>query len=76
MARSECSEEVSSEIDRCVRSMVFESYETARRLIGENRQLLDRLVDILLDQETIEGEQFREIVSQYTNLPDHQKTSS
>ncbi|MCT7948921.1 ATP-dependent zinc metalloprotease FtsH [Ancylothrix sp. C2] len=72
MARSECSEEVSSEIDRCVRSMVLESYETARQLIRENRQLLDRLVDLLLDQETIEGEQFRQIVSQYTQLPEHQ----
>jgi len=31
--------------------------------------LIDRLVDLLIDQETIDGDQFRKIVAEYTPLP-------
>ncbi|MDY6783654.1 MAG: ATP-dependent zinc metalloprotease FtsH [Cyanobacteriota bacterium] len=68
----EYSEEVATQIDHQVRSIVFNSYEKARRLIRDNRALVDRLVDLLLEQETIEGDLFRKIVSEYTALPEKQ----
>ncbi|MGB3205530.1 MAG: ATP-dependent zinc metalloprotease FtsH [Crinalium sp.] len=66
MSRSEYSEEISSKIDAQVRAIIDHCYTEALRLIQENRHLVDRLVDILLDKETIEGEEFRKIVTEYT----------
>ncbi|MER3434934.1 MAG: cell division protein FtsH [Leptolyngbya sp. ERB_1_1] len=65
MPRAEHSEELASQIDRQVREIAKFCYAEARRLLSENRPLVDRLVDVLLEQETIEGEQFRAIVEEY-----------
>lgn len=73
---TEYSEEMAIKIDRQIRSIVFRCHEDARRLIHENRELVDYLVDVLLDQETIEGEQFREIVAKYTKLPEKKLVSA
>ncbi|MBD2043205.1 ATP-dependent zinc metalloprotease FtsH [Microcoleus sp. FACHB-672] len=76
MARSDYSEEVAIKIDQQVRMIALRCYHEACRLIGENRTLMDRLVDLLLDEETIEGDEFRKIVSEFTQLPEHQMVSS
>ena len=65
-SRNEYSEEISTQIDRQVRAIAVHCYEDARRIIRENRALVDRLADALLEQETIEGEDFRKIVEEYT----------
>ncbi len=70
VTRNEYSEEVAIKIDRKVREIATECYQEARRIIRENRALVDRLVDLLIEQETIEGEQFRQIVAEYTQLPE------
>ncbi|TAE55411.1 MAG: ATP-dependent zinc metalloprotease FtsH [Nostocales cyanobacterium] len=72
MNRSEYSEEMSVKIDRKVREIAVSSYLEARQIIRENRYTVDRLVELLIEQETIEGEQFRKIVSEYTELPEQQ----
>jgi cell division protease FtsH len=64
--RAEYSEEVATQIDRQVRQIAVSCYEKARKIIRENRDLVDKLVEMLLEQETIEGEQFRKIVQEYT----------
>jgi cell division protease FtsH len=66
---SECSEEMATKIDRQIREIVFRCHAEARRLIKENRPLVDRLAEVLLDQETIEGEQFLQLVAEYADLP-------
>lgn len=63
--RAEYSEEVAAKIDRQVRSIAIRCYEEARRVLRDHRPLMDQLVDILLEQETIEGDQFRKIVSEF-----------
>ncbi len=73
MTRNDYSEEMATKIDRHVREMASFCYQEARRIIRENRPAVDRLVDLLVEQETIEGEQFRKIVSEYTELPEKQK---
>ncbi|WP_216594407.1 ATP-dependent zinc metalloprotease FtsH [Nostoc sp. PCC 7107] len=65
MSKSEYSEEIASQIDRKVREIVSQCYDTAKRLIQENRTLVDHLVETLIEQETIDGEQFRQIVSEH-----------
>jgi cell division protease FtsH len=72
MARAEYSEEVATKIDQQVRQIAVHCYAEARRIVREHRELLDQMVDILLDQETIDGEQFRQIVAQHTPLPEKQ----
>ncbi len=48
-------------------------YDRARQLIREHRPLMDRLAEALLEQETIEGQDFRKIVAEYTQLPSKQR---
>ncbi|MBZ8179242.1 ATP-dependent zinc metalloprotease FtsH [Oscillatoria salina IIICB1] len=71
--RREYSEEVAMKIDQQVRAIAFRCYENARRLIRDRRVLVDHLVDVLLEKETLDGDEFRKIVAQYTDLPEKQK---
>ncbi|PSO49849.1 MAG: cell division protein FtsH [Cyanobacteria bacterium SW_9_44_58] len=70
------SEEVATKIDEQMRAIALRCYEKARQLIRENRDLMDHLVDRILYEETIEGEEFRRIVAQYRQLPEKQLVSS
>ncbi len=72
MSRAEYSEEVATKIDQQVRQIATHCYSEACRIVREHRELLDEMVDLLLDQETIEGEQFRKIVAQHVELPEKQ----
>lgn len=69
MSRSEYSEEIAVQIDHQVRQIALRCFEEARRLIRDHRDLMDKLVETLLEQETIEGDQFRQIVAEYTQQP-------
>ncbi len=73
MSRSECSEAISSRVDEQVRVIVGECYEVAKQIIRENRTVCDRLVDLLIEKETIDGEELRQIVAEYTDVPEKQK---
>jgi cell division protease FtsH len=73
LSRSEYSEEVSAGIDGQVRLIVDKCYDDAKRLMRDNRALIDRLVDLLVERETIDGDEFRQIVSEYTLVPDKQQ---
>ncbi|MEO0430307.1 MAG: ATP-dependent zinc metalloprotease FtsH [Cyanobacteria bacterium J06656_5] len=69
MQRSEYSEEMAAKIDNRVREIAMTAYNQARSMLKNNRSLLDRLVDRLVERETIDGEEFRGIVSEYINIP-------
>jgi cell division protease FtsH len=73
LSRSEYSEEISSRIDGQVKLIVEKCYENAKRIMEENRALIDRLVDLLVERETIDGDELRQIVSEYTVVPDKQQ---
>ena len=70
MSRSEYSESIASQIDGQVRAIVEECYELSKKLIRDNRTACDRLVDLLIEKETIDGEEFRQILAEYTNVPE------
>ena len=74
--RSEYSEEIAARIDSQVREIITNCYQEAKRLLQENRTLMDRLVDLLSEQETIEGDEFRQIVTKYTTTPKQKLTVS
>ncbi len=60
------SEEVAAKIDRQIRELVEAGHRKAVEIIQNNRQLVDLLTDLLLDRETIDGEEFRLIVDRET----------
>ncbi|BAY22228.1 FtsH peptidase [Calothrix sp. NIES-2100] len=70
MNKSEYSEEIAAKIDAQVREIINTSYQTAKSILEQNRVALERLVDLLSDQETIEGELFRQIVAEHTQVAD------
>ena len=63
-SRSDYSEEMAVKIDQQVRQIVMHCYDDARRLIREYRVAMEKLVEVLLEKETIEGDEFRAIVEQ------------
>jgi cell division protease FtsH len=73
MTRSEYSEEISARIDAQVRSIVEHCYDDARHMIRDYRSVIDRLVDLLIERETIGGEEFRQIVAEYTDIPEKEQ---
>jgi cell division protease FtsH len=50
MTRSEYSEAIASRIDGQVRAIVEECYALAKQLMRENRTVMDRLVDLLIEK--------------------------
>ncbi|MGB2924795.1 MAG: ATP-dependent zinc metalloprotease FtsH [Limnothrix sp.] len=60
--RPEYSEEVAQRIDQKIQEMVNECFATAKQIIQEHRTLVDRLVEQLIEVETIDGEEFIRIV--------------
>jgi cell division protease FtsH len=69
-AKSEYSEEVATQIDQQVREIVEQCHQEALQIMRENRTVIDRLVDILIEKETIDGEEFRQIVAEYRVVPE------
>ncbi len=62
------SQEMAEQIDLKIREIAVSCYEEARIMLRENRDLMDTLVDLLLEKETLEGDEFREVVAQYQKL--------
>ncbi|MCC0177469.1 ATP-dependent zinc metalloprotease FtsH2 [Waterburya agarophytonicola K14] len=72
-SRAEYSEEVASRIDDQVRQIAEHGHQLARKIVRENREVIDRLVDLLIEKETINGEELKQIVSEYTEVPDKER---
>jgi cell division protease FtsH len=72
-SRAEYSEEVASRIDDQVRQIAEHGHQLARKIVRENREVIDRLVDLLIEKETIDGEELKQIVSEYAEVPDKER---
>ena len=56
------SETTQTKVDLEIKKLVDDGYKTAENLIRKNRKIMDKLVDRLIKVETIEQEEFEEIV--------------
>ena len=65
----ESNDAVADRIDTEVCKIINHCDKIATEIILNNRVVIDLVVEKLLDDETIDGDQFREIVSKYTLLP-------
>jgi cell division protease FtsH len=57
------SEKVAEEIDEEVRQIIDKAYHTAKKLLTDNRDRLNSVVGVLLEQETIEGDPLTALLS-------------
>ena len=73
MNRSEYSETVAARIDGQVRSLAEQGHQIARQIVREQREVVDRLVDLLIEKETIDGDEFRGIVAEYAEVPEKER---
>ena len=68
-AGGEYQEAIANRIDREVRSIIDHCEQVATEIILNNRVIIDLAVEKLLETETIDGQEFRQLVSKYTILP-------
>ena len=69
-ARLNCSDATAAEIDTEVVNMLKESYEKALELLRENRELMDKLAEFLIEKETITGKEFMQIFRKEKGIPE------
>jgi cell division protease FtsH len=55
------SEEIAFEIDKEVKRIIEECFERAKSILKENEEGVNRVVEVLLEKETIEGEELKKI---------------
>ncbi|OGI17144.1 MAG: cell division protein FtsH [Candidatus Melainabacteria bacterium RIFOXYA12_FULL_32_12] len=56
------SEEVASIIDREIKSIVEERYKFAKQILSENKDVMDEIVKVLLEKETLDEKEVDEII--------------
>lgn len=61
--QSTCSPETARLVDEEIRSIIAEAHERARTILRENREKMDELAEYLLEKETINGEEFMNILN-------------
>ena len=64
----ECSEETSTLVDQEVLNIIRTCHQNTRKILNENRDLLDKISEYLLEKETIFGDEFMEFV--YEKYPE------
>jgi cell division protease FtsH len=62
-------ENIADRIDDEVCKIINYCEQKAVEIISDNRVIIDLVVERLLDIETMDGEEFRELLSNYTVLP-------
>nr|YP_009370257.1 probable ATP-dependent protease [Bulboplastis apyrenoidosa]ARO90746.1 probable ATP-dependent protease [Bulboplastis apyrenoidosa] len=67
--KTEYSDTIATNIDAQVQAIIQNCYENTVQIIKNNRPIIDYLVDILIEKETITGEELRQLVAEYTVLP-------
>ena len=65
-----CGEQTASQIDQEVLQMINHSYEEAKRLLNENREVLDKIAEYLYEHETITGKDFMKIFRELKGIPE------
>ena len=54
--------------------MVKECYKETYSIVSKNREAMDKIVDLLIEKETLDGEEFIKILSEFTPIPEKERT--
>ena len=55
--------------------MLAESYEAAKTLLSENRDVMDKIAEFLIEKETITGKEFMKIFRELKGIPEPEEKS-
>ena len=75
MTRSDVSEAISKQVDDQVRNIVMQCYQETLELVGAQREVMDDLVELLIEKETLDGDEFRDMVEKVTEIPEKERFS-
>jgi cell division protease FtsH len=62
-AEPDYSDEIAREIDDEIRRVVEEAHQTAKDILTDHREAMDRISKMLLERETIDSEQFEQLLA-------------
>ena len=65
----DCSQETSARVDRTVQTLLAHAYDASKKLLSDNRSLLDEISLYLLEKETITGDELMSFVNAAKNPP-------
>lgn len=71
-----CSDVTAAEIDQEVMGILKDSYAEAKRLLLENRDVMDKIAAFLIEKETITGKEFMQIFRKVKGLPEPEEKKS
>ncbi|MEM6867594.1 MAG: ATP-dependent zinc metalloprotease FtsH3 [Cyanobacteria bacterium P01_C01_bin.121] len=57
------SEKTAASIDKEVRALVDQAYARCKQVLTENRHILDKLADMLVDKETVDSEELQQLLA-------------
>jgi len=63
MSERDFSEETAATVDEEVRNLVDVAYNRAKRVLEENRNILDKLAEMLIDKETVDAEELQDLLA-------------
>ncbi|XP_059643704.1 ATP-dependent zinc metalloprotease FTSH 6, chloroplastic-like [Cornus florida] len=69
LARNSMSEKLAEDIDESIRTIIDSACEIAKTHIRNNREAIDKLVEVTLEKETLTGDEFRAILSEFIDIP-------
>ncbi|KAJ0799609.1 putative peptidase M41, AAA+ ATPase domain, ATPase, AAA-type, core, peptidase, FtsH [Helianthus annuus] len=69
MARNSMSEKLAEDIDAAIKNLSDSAYEIALSHIRNNREAMDKIVEVLIEKETMSGDEFRAILSEFVEIP-------
>jgi cell division protease FtsH len=75
MTRSDASDAITRRIDEQVRTIVHACYRETVELVASQRACMDRIVDLLIEKESLDGDEFRAVVSEFTEIPEKDRFS-
>ncbi len=65
-----CAESTAAMVDEEVMKILADSYQKAKELLIENRDVLDKIAEHLIEKETITGKEFMQIFRELKGLPE------
>ena len=65
-----CGDATATEIDHEVMELLKKSYDEAKGLLAENREVMDKIAEFLIEKETITGKEFMKIFREVKGIPE------
>jgi cell division protease FtsH len=73
MTRSDGSDAMATKVDQAVRQIVQACYQETFELVARHRACMDLLVEMLIEKESLDGEEFRAVVAEFAPIPEKER---